>query len=73
MTNRRFDRRSFIQGAIATGALWATARSGLAAIADLQRRYAPVKVARDRVIREVVGLRPYRPEGFVVKAERISP
>ena len=73
MTNRRFDRRSFIQAAIATGALWATARSGLAAIADLQRRYAPVKVARDRVIREVVGLRPYRPEGFVVKAERIGP
>lgn len=73
MTNRRFDRRSFIQGAIATGTLWATARSGLAAVSNLQRKYAPVKVARNRVIREVVGLRPYRPSGFVVSAERLGP
>jgi D-amino-acid oxidase len=73
MTNRRFDRRSFIQGAIATGALWATTRSGLAAISNFQRRYAPVKVARNRVIREVVGLRPFRPTGFVVRAERLGP
>jgi len=72
MTNRRFDRRSFIQGAIATGALWATTRSGLAAISNFQRRYAPVKVARNRVIREVVGLRPFRPTGFVVRAERLG-
>jgi D-amino-acid oxidase len=73
MTNRRFDRRSFIQGAIATGALWATTRSGLAAISNFQRRYAPVKVARNRLIREVVGLRPFRPGGFVVRAERLGP
>ena len=73
MTNRRFDRRSFIQGAIATGALWATTRSALAAIPIFQRRYAPVKVARNRVIREVVGLRPFRPSGFVVRAERLGP
>jgi D-amino-acid oxidase len=33
---------------------------------------APVKVARDRIIREVVGLRPFRPEGFVVEAERLG-
>jgi D-amino-acid oxidase len=38
-----------------------------------ERRFAPVKVARNRIIREVVGLRPYRPEGFVVEAERIGP
>lgn len=39
---------------------------------DGQRRFAPVKVSRDRIIREVVGLRPYRPEGFVVDAERVG-
>ena len=39
---------------------------------DEQRRFAPVKVSRDRVIREVVGLRPYRPSGFVVDAERFG-
>jgi len=37
------------------------------------RRIAPVKVARNRVIRELVGLRPFRSEGFVVEAQRIGP
>ncbi len=36
------------------------------------RHFAPVKVARNRIIREVVGLRPYRSEGFVVEAERVG-
>ena len=35
-----------------------------------KRQFAPVKVARNRIIREVVGLRPYRPDGFVVDAAR---
>lgn len=39
---------------------------------NLQRRFAPVRVARNRVIREVVGLRPYRAAGFMVGAERIG-
>ena len=39
---------------------------------NLQRHFAPVKVARNRVIRELVGLRPYRAPGFVVSAERIG-
>ncbi|MEM9750404.1 MAG: FAD-dependent oxidoreductase, partial [Pseudomonadota bacterium] len=34
--------------------------------------YAPVKVSADRVMRTVVGLRPYRPTGFVLKRERIG-
>ena len=46
-------------------------RRGLAF--DTKRHFAPVKVARDRVIREVVGLRPYRPTGFVVEAQRFGP
>jgi glycine/D-amino acid oxidase-like deaminating enzyme len=37
-----------------------------------ERRFAPVNVSRDRVIREVVGLRPYRPSGFVVDAEKLG-
>jgi len=39
---------------------------------DNKRHFAPVKVARDRIIREVVGLRPYRPSGFVVDAQRFG-
>lgn len=63
-------RRKFIGGALATTAFVATARMARA-IAP-QRRLASVKVARDRVIREVVGLRPYRDEGFVVAAEKLE-
>ena len=37
-----------------------------------RRHFAPVKVARNRVIREVVGLRPYRPSGFMVDAKRFG-
>jgi len=34
------------------------------------RRFARVRVAEDRVIRTVVGLRPFRPSGFVVRVEK---
>jgi len=33
---------------------------------------APVNVDRQRVIRTVAGLRPYRPSGFVVKTEALG-
>jgi D-amino-acid oxidase len=36
-------------------------------------RLAPVHVSQDRVIRTVVGLRPYRAGGFVVRAEAFGP
>ena len=35
-------------------------------------RLPPVRVSRDRVIRSVVGLRPYRPSGFRVEREQIG-
>jgi glycine/D-amino acid oxidase-like deaminating enzyme len=35
-------------------------------------RLAPVHVSEDRIIRTVAGLRPYRPGGFVVRAERLG-
>ena len=76
------DRRGFLRGAIATSALVMMTRSralatgfdgnALSALFDVARHFAPVKVSRDRVIREVVGLRPYRPEGFRVEAERVG-
>ncbi len=59
-------RRSFVGGAIA--ALIASRAIAF----DTKRHFAPVKVARNRIIREVVGLRPYRPGGFVVDAERFG-
>lgn len=36
------------------------------------RHLAPVYVAADREIRTVVGLRPFRPSGFVVRAESLG-
>ena len=67
------DRRDFLRGALATSALLMATRSrGLAAALSPVRHFPPVKVARDRIIREVVGLRPYRAEGFKVEAERIG-
>lgn len=61
------NRRSFIGGAIAALIAARAARAF-----DSKRHFAPVKVARNRIIREVVGLRPYRPGGFVVGAERFG-
>jgi glycine/D-amino acid oxidase-like deaminating enzyme len=35
-------------------------------------RLAPVRVSWDRVIRATVGLRPHRPSGFVLRAEKLG-
>ena len=67
------NRRGFLYGALATSALLIATRSRpLAAAFNLDRHFAPVKVSRDRIIREVVGLRPYRSEGFKVEAGRVG-
>src|SRR4026208_1159997 len=66
----QISRRNFLSGAAAMSALMMSTR--LTRAFEEQRRFAPVKVSRDRVIREVVGLRPYRPSGFVVDAERFG-
>lgn len=69
-------RRNFLRAALAAGAFGIAARSlplpvrGASLFAP--RHFAPVKIARNRVIREVVGLRPFRAEGFVVAAERLG-
>lgn len=35
-------------------------------------RLAAVRVSMDRIIRTTVGLRPYRPSGFVIRADRLE-
>ena len=40
--------------------------------APARRRFAKVRVAEDRIIRTVVGIRPFRPEGFVVRGEKLG-
>jgi len=47
-------------------------RAGSLVWPEPPRRYARVHVSEDRVIRTVVGLRPYRPSGFVVRTEKVG-
>jgi glycine/D-amino acid oxidase-like deaminating enzyme len=78
--NRKIDkatvgRRTFLRQAITAAGFGLTAGSATlrtSAQNQAARRFAPVKVSRDRIIREIVGLRPFRPEGYVVTAERIG-
>ena len=70
ITTLSSSRREFLRGAIATSLALAATRSVLAF--DTKRHFAPVKVARNRIIREMVGLRPFRPGGFVVEAQRLG-
>src|SRR4029079_6739479 len=68
-------RRHFLRTALAASALVAARSAHLPSLARPfhdPRHLAPVKVARDRIIREVVGLRPYRAAGFVVETERLG-
>ena len=67
-------RRDFILGAAASAGFVLGSRGGAGRVLaqTAARRLAPVKVSRDRIIREIVGLRPFRPEGFVVEAQRIG-
>jgi D-amino-acid oxidase len=68
------DRRNFLRSAVTAAAVGFVASSSKSSLfaQEAVRRFAPVKVSRDRVIREVVGLRPFRPEGFVVDAQRVG-
>ena len=64
-----FDRRTFNVGA-------GTLLSGCATVSTRSYRdctpLAPVIAEQSRIIRTVAGLRPYRPSGFVVRAEQLG-
>ena len=73
------NRRRFIRSVLTVGAVTALDASLPARLfasrsiaVDQKRYFAPVKVERSRLIRTVVGLRPYRPEGFVVEATKLG-
>jgi glycine/D-amino acid oxidase-like deaminating enzyme len=48
------------------------ARGGAARSSRAPLRLIPVRVSYDRVIRATVGLRPHRPSGFVLRAEKMD-
>lgn len=77
MPGRTLDRRTLLKAgaaALGTGLFQACGpKAGPALVmAPSRRRLAPVQVAEDRLIRTVVGLRPFRPSGFVVRAEMLG-
>ena len=81
MAKYRINRRGFMRSALSVGALAmleTTLPTDLFAsssfpLASEKKRYFPlVKVERSRLIRTVVGLRPFRPGGFVVEASRLG-
>ncbi|MCA1563996.1 MAG: FAD-binding oxidoreductase [Acidobacteria bacterium] len=74
MSRTRVDRRAFLKIAGAAAAVAALPGCAARRPFDVERprarrRFVPVQVAPDRVIRTVAGLRPFRPSGFVVRAE----
>ena len=70
--DQTFPRRDFLKltGGVA-GARLATSPTRKLVMAPT-RQFARVQVSPKRVIRTVVGLRPFRPSGFVVKAEKLD-
>jgi glycine/D-amino acid oxidase-like deaminating enzyme len=66
-----FDRRSFLRtGITAAGFAVAAQSSVLRSLGQTTgRKLAPLRVSRERVIREIVGLRPFRSAGYVVEAQ----
>ncbi|HEY6391467.1 MAG TPA: FAD-dependent oxidoreductase [Bryobacteraceae bacterium] len=67
------DRRHFLATLALTSACSARrARIPTPAAPFPARRLPRVNVSNDRIIRTVVGLRPFRPSGFVVKAEALE-
>lgn len=75
MKGLQTTRRRFLQSALTAGTftlgsnLWLPQ---LRAQRKTQRQFMPVKVSRERLIRTVVGLRPYRSQGFVLRSDRLG-
>ncbi len=70
------DRRTALKtGGLALAGAAAAPLGAAAAAADAgprTRRFAPMDVRPERVVGEVVGLRPYRASGYVVRAEPLG-
>lgn len=72
--NRRRLLKSGAAAAFSAALACATRNSGRISVPGepAGRKFARVQVSWDRIIRTVVGLRPFRPSGFVVRSERLG-
>ncbi len=68
----RLSRRAFLGATAILPAGCAIHRGPVVTGRSTPPALAPVKVTRDRVIRTITGLRPFRPSGFVVRGEKLG-
>ena len=70
------DRRTLLKkgamGAVGMGLVGCATPSGGPASGRGPLRLPPVRASWDRVIRTTVGLRPHRPSGFVLRADKLN-
>jgi D-amino-acid oxidase len=70
------DRRTLLRraglGILGTGLAGCAPGTGSIGALRPTRRLVPVRASWDRVIRTTVGLRPFRPTGFVLRAEKLG-
>ncbi len=71
MIDRRSALKSLAAAAIGAGVSGCATRHP-SILETPPRRVAPVMVSADRITRTTVGLRPFRPSGFVVRGERLG-
>ena len=69
MAMTRRDALKWMTVAVGVGAFGGCAPFPSAAPRRARRRLAPVRATEDRIIRQIVGLRPFRRSGFLVRAE----
>ena len=65
-------RRALLAGSVLTSFACSTRRVTVSLPPSAAARLTPVRVARERMIRTTVGLRPFRPSGFVVRGEKLD-
>ena len=68
----RFTRRELVAGIPMLAAGCAARRVPVSTAPTPAATLPPVHVSADRVVRVIVGLRPFRPSGFVVRAEKLG-
>src|SRR5690606_5801996 len=68
----RMKRREFLAGSAAAGLVAYGSAARAQGVRDLHAPFAPVKSTMDRVVRSVVGFRPYRETGFRLESQKIG-
>jgi D-amino-acid oxidase len=63
------SRGAFLRSSLSAAAFAAARTSPARAAGERATRVVPVRIGADRVIRTVVGLRPFRDDGFVLRAQ----